>query len=104
MLAAKRYTKWTFQLVGTFTGYSVQVLGTSDVATSGWIGYGPTVLAQNWFLIPAEAVQAGTGIEANPLTAIIQSLSYDRPLTGVMAIFTGAAQTGTCGLLGWATP
>lgn len=105
MLAAARYTKWVFQLEGTFTNYSVQVFGTTDILTSGWIGYGPTSgLAQNWFLLPAESVQAGTGTEQNPLTAVNQSLTFDRPLKGVMAIFTGTAQTGTCGLYGYATP
>jgi hypothetical protein len=78
---AKFWTKWTFSLTGTFTGYSVQIYGTLD--------------GTSWFLLPARSDQSGTGIEANPLTSISQSLSYDRPLKGVRAIASGVGQTGT---------
>jgi hypothetical protein len=104
MLAAKRYTKWTFHLEGTFTNYSVLIYGTTDDNTAGWIGYPPTTFQANWFPLPAPSMQAGAGTVQNPLTAVGQSMTYVGPLVAVRAVFTGTSQTGTCGLYGFAVP
>ena len=82
---AKGWKNWSFSLVGTFTGYSVLIEATRD--------------GVNFFTIPARADQTGTGIEANPLTTIVQSLSYDKPISGVRATATGTGQTGTVSVL-----
>src|SRR5271166_1037581 len=94
MLDAKRMTKWNWYLSGTFTGFSVTIQGTIDPFTAGFIGASSTQTPApapnaNWFNIPAEAVQGGTGIEANPLTNNTMSLSYDRPLMAVRAVVVG---------------
>jgi hypothetical protein len=103
MLEAKRMTKWNFHLGGTFTGASVSIYGTTDVGTAGWIGYGPTTPPNmNWFLLPAESAQSGTGVEQNPLTLINQSMSYDRPLVAVRVLVTALA-SGACLVYGFAT-
>ena len=94
---AKFWTKWAFSLAGTFTGYSVMIYGTMDPATA--VGNG-----SNWFEIPAEAVQSGTGVEANPLTSNVQSLSYDRPLLAVRALASGPSATGSVQVLVMAVP
>jgi hypothetical protein len=102
MLEAKRMTKWVFQLGGTFTGMSAVIYGTTDIGTSGWIGYGPTPTGANWFQLPAEAVQSGTGTVVNPLTAVNQTLTYDRQLVAVQVVVTQTSATGTCLVYGYA--
>lgn len=87
---AKFWKNWSFSLAGTFTGYSVLIEATRD--------------GISWFTIPARADQTGTGIEANPLVSIAQSLSYDKPILGVRATATGTGQTGTVSVQVQATP
>jgi len=108
-LEAKAWRNWTFTLEGTFTGYSVAIYGTNDPKTAGTLpgtatppfpgdaggSFAITPTQSNWFLIPAEAIQSGTGTETNPLIATAASLSYDRPLLAVRAVATGSGQTGT---------
>jgi hypothetical protein len=108
-LECKGWRNWTFTVEGTFTGYSAQWYGTNDPKTAGTLpgtatppfpGDAGGVLAvtptqANWFKIPAEAIQSGTGVESNPITDITQSLSYDRPLLAVRCVITGSGQTGT---------
>lgn len=107
-LEAKNWRNWQFTVTGTFTGYSVLWYGTNDPATAGTLpgtatppgNYQPNPIAisptaSNWFKIPGEATQSGTGIEANPMTDATQSLSYDRPLLAVRCVITGTGQTGT---------
>jgi hypothetical protein len=80
MLEGIGYTKWAFQLLGTFTGFSVAVYGTIDpvIYTSLYsnpndnldIYRGSTSLvpSTSWFLLPAPSEQGGTGAVNNPLT------------------------------------
>lgn len=93
----KFWTRWSFSLAGTFTGYSVQLYGTLDGATAAGTG-------NNWFTLPAPAEQGGTGTVANPLTNTSQSMQYAAPLLAVRAVATGTAQTGTVAVLVTATP
>ena len=101
-LEAKDWRNWTFTVEGTIPGgASVTWYGTNDINTAGTLpgtatppaAYGGVVAvtptASNWFLIPAEAIQTGTGVEANPITSPAQSLSYDRPLRAVRAVVAG---------------
>jgi hypothetical protein len=106
---AKAWRNWTFTVEGTFTGYTATWYGTNDPKTAGtlpgaatppfpgdWGGVVAITPTQaNWFLIPAEAIQTGTGVEVNPLTSTVQSLSYDRPLLAVRCVIAGSGQTGT---------
>jgi len=94
---AKFWKNWTFSLAGTFTGYSVTIYGTTDAATAAGNG-------NNWFVLPGPAEQSGTGIEANPLTSVTQSLSYRGPLMAVRALANGTGQTGTVNAQVLATP
>lgn len=94
---AKYFTRWRFQLAGTFTGYSVQLYGTLDANTAKG-------LAANWFPLDSPAVQSGTGNVANPLTNTTQSMQYDGPLQAARAVATGTAQTGTVTVLAEAIP
>ena len=99
-LEGKNWRNWTFTIEGTFSGYSATWYGTNDPNTAGSLPGTPPVLVNaitnaNWFIIPGEATQSGTGIEANPQTDITQSLSYDRPLLAVRCVITGSGQTGT---------
>ena len=103
MLEAARYTKWEWYLAGTFTGFSVQVEGTADKATAGFLGQMNSPTGANWFKIPAEAEQTGTGTVVNPLTAIGQSLSYDRPMLACRLVIVATASTGTVNVYGFAT-
>lgn len=102
-LECKNWRNWTFTVEGTIPATaSVTWYGTNDPATAGSLpgtpntlglaygNYGPTpITATNWFLIPGEATQTGTGVEANPIIDNIQSLSYDRPLLAVRAVIAG---------------
>jgi hypothetical protein len=103
-LEAKDWRNWTFTVEGTIPGGgSVTWYGTNDPATAGTLpgtatppfpgDYGGTLAvtptAANWFKIPAEAIQSGTGTEANPITSNLQSLSYDRPVLAVRAVVAG---------------
>jgi hypothetical protein len=103
MLEAARYTKWEWYLAGTFTGFSVLVQGTADKATAGFIGQMSAPVGANWFNIVAQSEQVGTGTVVNPLTAGLQSLSYDRALLACRLVITATASTGTCQVYGFAT-
>lgn len=108
------FSKWSFQLIGTFTGQSVQIYGTQDPAAkyqtqnsffgqiTTFVTHGTAIPATSWFLLDAPAVTAGT--EVNPLTAAGQSLNHGGPLVAVRAVSTGTAQTGTVTVLCTATP
>jgi hypothetical protein len=105
MLEARRLKNWLFTLGGTFTAFSVLVQGTNDANTSGFIGYPNTPPNANWFTLFAESAQGGTGVEANPLLNISQSLSYDRSLYAVRIVATNlGGATGTALVFGsaWA--
>lgn len=102
-LEAKNWRNWTFTVEGSLTAGAVTWYGTNDPKTAGTLpgtatppgGMGTggslaiTPTQANWFLIPGEATQAGTGVEANPIVSNLQSLSYDRPLLAVRAVITG---------------
>ncbi len=111
-LEGKNWRNWAFTVEGTFTGFTATWYGTNDPNTAGTLpgtatppfpGDAGGVLAinpasANWFLIPGESTQTGTGIEANPITDITQSLSYDRPLLAVRCVIDaaeGVSPTGT---------
>ena len=114
MNEASGFTKWTFQLLGTFTGYSVQVYGTIDPAAKylttpvpgqNFVPHGNTAVvpATSWFPLDAPAAATGT-TESNPLTATGQSLNHSGALVAVRVVATGTSQTGQVTVVGFATP
>jgi hypothetical protein len=107
MLEARRMKKWQFMLGGTFANFSVLINGTIDANTSGFIGYANTPPNSNWFPIPGQTVQSGTGLEVNPLTLVTQSLTYGGTLFAVQFVASQAQSqtaTGTCLIFGLAVP
>lgn len=103
MLEARRMKKWIFSLGGVFTNFSVMIQGTIDANTSGFIGYPNTPPNANWFLLPAASAQTGAGIEANPLTSTIMSLTYSSSLLAVRFVATSVGTaTGTALIFGFA--
>ena len=122
MADANCYTKWTFQPIiltaGTLTAFGITVYGT--ISSNAWNQFqlnqiqnnnanflmAPTFIpATNWFVIPGPSEQSGTGLIANPLSLIGQSLSYSGPLTAVRCVLTTAvAGTATLGISCLAIP
>lgn len=113
------FSKWVFQIlqVGATaaSGYSFTLYGTISrgVYTAKQAGRtgaftastNPDVQPVNWFQIPAPSEQVGTGIVANPLTAVGQVLYCSLPLVAVRAVLTASATPlGTVDLLGFAVP
>ena len=108
------FTKWSIQLIGTFTGQSVQIFGTQDPLAkyqsansffgpiTTYVPHGTTIPLTSWFPLDAPATAAGT--ESNPLTSSGQSLNHSGPLVAIRAVSTGTAQTGTCSVICTATP
>jgi len=108
------FSKWSFQLLGTFTGYSVTIYGTNDPAAkyqtqnsffgpiTTLVTHGATIPATSWFVLDAPATSAGT--EANPLVAAGTSLNHSGKLVAVRAVVTGTAQTGTVTVLASVSP
>ena len=56
------WEKFSFQLIGSGTGYAVTVYGTFDQDTAAGN-------ASNWFTLPGNAVDSGIAAWANPLIA-----------------------------------
>lgn len=95
---AQGFTKWTFQLLGGGTGYSVSLYGTSDpVAIGQWrASFNPqapkyTLPASSWFLLPGPAEQTGTGTIANPMTGTNPQFQFSGALLGIRAVLTASA-------------
>jgi hypothetical protein len=95
---AQGFTKWTFQLLGGGTGYSITLYGTSDpVALGQWrSSFNPlapkyALPASSWFILPGPAEQTGTGTIANPITATAPSFQFSGSLLGVRAALTTSA-------------
>lgn len=124
------FSKWAFQLLGTFTGYSVVIQGTIDplayqlwqaamqgksVTVGGTVYSGPALLTAlpdtSWADLVApstEGGESGTPDAAeqfwNPLTAAGQWLYSSYPVVAVRAVATGTSQTGTLTVVGMAIP
>ena len=108
------FSKWSFQLLGTFTGYSVTIYGTNDPAAkyqtqNSFFGpnttlvmHGATIPTSSWFVLDAPATSAGT--ETNPLVASGTSLNHSGKLVAVRAVVTGTAQTGTVTVIAAVSP
>ncbi len=105
-------SKYTFQLVGGGTGYSVSVYGTIDPTAYlsytqhyGSDGFEGSVPATSSGLLPAPSEQSGTGNMANPLTSTALFLYCNMPLVAVRAVLTASATpTGSVSLIGFAIP
>lgn len=103
MLEARRMKNWNFSLGGTFTNFSVEIDGTTDANTSGYIGYANTPPNSNWFKLYAPSEQSGEGSSSNPLTLVNQSLQYAGTLFAVRVVMTAVGTaTGTCNVFGFA--
>jgi hypothetical protein len=98
------FSKWGFQLLGTFTGFSVAIYGTLDPAAYlAWEAKiqgntVPAVPATSWALLPAPDEETGTGGTAtNPLVAAGVILPYN--LSGLVAVRAVATASGATGRL-----
>ena len=112
IMAARGFSKWVFQLRGTFTGYSVTIYGTISAEAAEI--YDQNVLAgipdakiiignDAWFGIPAPSTSAADAfVYVNPLTTTGQVLYSGIPLNAVRAIATGTTQTGIVRVLAFA--
>lgn len=105
MNEANSFTKWTFQMTGGGTGYSVTIYGTADrLVYRAWVNSlnpgQPTFnapsqplintagLASSWFALYAQSDQTGTGAPANPMTAANPSMQFSGELVAVRAVLT----------------
>lgn len=100
---ARDFTKWTFSLLGSGSGYSFTIYGTLDpLAYAAWknemnpnlyinSAVKPSPPASSWFILPAPSEQSGTGSVANPLTDTAPLLQYSGTLVGVRVVLTGSA-------------
>jgi hypothetical protein len=122
MLEGVGFGKWTFQLIGTFTGYSVTVYGTIDpiilttayqnstnlnvptLALNALRGNTTLVPATSWFPLAAPSDQGGTGQNTNPLIQTGSYLFSSGNFVAVRAVITGTTATGSINVLGFATP
>lgn len=88
------WEKFTFQLTGTGTGFSILVYGTIDQQTA--LG-----LANEWFVLPGNPIDNGQGQWANPMLSQVNTasaLSVKAPLLAVRAVAStapGGAITGS---------
>jgi hypothetical protein len=107
------------------TGYSCYIYGVNDPnvkilscpqITAGVAAYvpvgqvntafpSPTAAGSDWFLLPAPSEQGGpeTGVYANPLTAVNQSLYFQGLLTGLCVVIQQNTPAGTCTVWGTGT-
>lgn len=98
-LEGKNWRNWSFTVEipsgSTFgVGLLVTWYFTNDPNTAGSLPGTPPILAvpitaANWFKIPARTDQTGTGVEANPINAAGQSLSFDKPVLAIRAVISG---------------
>lgn len=112
MNEAANFTKWTFQMTGGGTGYSVTIYGTADrLIYRAWMNslnpgqptfnapsqpvINTAALASSWFPLYAQSDQSGTGAPANPMTATSPSMQFSGELVAVRAVLT--TTTGAAG-------
>ena len=109
MMDAMGYPRFAFQLLGTFTNFSVQFFGTNDPALYAyylahigtWQGSTVAIPATSWFPLTAPSEQSGTGAVQNPMTAAGQLLETRTPVMAVRCVITSTAGgTGTCTAIG----
>lgn len=92
------WEKFSFQLTGTGTGYSIKVYGTFDQQTA--LGN-----ANEWFLLPGNAVDSSQGNWANPMLSGVENasvLNVKAPLLAIRATSDnapGQTASGTINLM-----
>lgn len=111
MMDAMGYSRFVFQLLGTFTGFTATFYGTNDPALYAyylanigtWQGSTTAIPTTSWFTLPAPAEQTGTGTSVNPLTSAGQLLEVRTPIMAVRCVLTSSGTgTGTCTAIGTA--